>query len=59
MKIEGLLNIAIRRHIYAELQNFAQGTLNESVDKVVKNNNDIPAELVQFFVLLLARIVCQ
>lgn len=40
-KLESVLSIAIRRHIYAELQDFVQITLREMLHKAVKNKKDL------------------
>lgn len=42
-RMEPILNVAIRRHIYAELQDFVQITLKEPLHKAVKNKKDLLA----------------
>ncbi|MFH4984178.1 hypothetical protein AB6A40_010887 [Gnathostoma spinigerum] len=42
-KMESVLSIAVRRHIYAELQDFVQKTLKELLGKAVKNKRDLLA----------------
>uniref|UniRef100_A0A0N5A899 Cytoplasmic FMR1-interacting protein n=1 Tax=Syphacia muris TaxID=451379 RepID=A0A0N5A899_9BILA len=46
-KLESVLNIAIRRHIYAELQDFVQITLCEMLHKAVKNKRDLLSSIIQ------------
>ncbi len=40
-KMEGEFSQAIRRHVYAELQDFVQIGLREPLRKAVKNKKDI------------------
>uniref|UniRef100_A0A915AC39 Cytoplasmic FMR1-interacting protein n=1 Tax=Parascaris univalens TaxID=6257 RepID=A0A915AC39_PARUN len=47
MKMESVLSVAIRRHIYAELQDFVQLTLKEPLHKALKNKKDVVAGVIQ------------
>ncbi len=40
-KMEGEFNQAIRRHVYAELQDFVQIALREPLRKATKNKKDV------------------
>lgn len=42
-KMESILIVAIRKHIYAEMQDFVQITLKEPLHKAVKNKKDLLA----------------
>lgn len=40
-KMEAEFSMAIRRHIYAELQDFVQLTIRNPLNKAVKNKKDL------------------
>lgn len=42
-KMESILSVAIRKHIYAEMQDFVQITLKEPLHKALKNKKDLLA----------------
>ncbi|VDM07312.1 unnamed protein product [Wuchereria bancrofti] len=46
-KMEPILNVAVRKHIYAEMQDFIQITLKEPLHKAVKNKKDLLAGIIQ------------
>ncbi|VDM40991.1 unnamed protein product [Toxocara canis] len=46
-KMECVLSMAIRRHIYAELQDFVQLTLKEPLHKALKNKKDVVSGIIQ------------
>lgn len=49
-KMEPILCVAIRKHIYAEMQDFVQITLKEPLHKALKNKKDLLAGQVYFSV---------
>lgn len=42
-KMEPILSVAVRKHIYSEMQNFVQVTLKEALHKALKNKKDLLA----------------
>uniref|UniRef100_A0A0N4UEL4 Cytoplasmic FMR1-interacting protein n=1 Tax=Dracunculus medinensis TaxID=318479 RepID=A0A0N4UEL4_DRAME len=46
-RMESTLNMAVRRHIYAELQDFVQLTLKEPLHKALKNKRDLLSSIIQ------------
>lgn len=61
-RMETVFADAIRRHVYAELQDFVQLSLREPLRKAIKNKKDLIRRLVNWIfivkiILLLIKVV--